>query len=701
MSNNTESKFYALLIGIDNYESIPTYPRIYRDLGGCVRDIEKVEDYLKVKFNIPQEQIWKLTAPVKESNELASIRPAQGNVLPTYENIVKAFKEITAVANPGDRVYIHYSGHGGRASTIYGDLKGGVEHDESIVPMDIADDKSRHLRDVEITTLLKRITDGKCILTVIFDSCHSGGATRGNYAIRGSQEIDEKDRNVESLVAPKEELIANWENANKSKGVWLPQSNEYVFVGACLDTEEAFEYRIDGEKCGALTYWMLNTLTSLPKGSTYQMLFERVNAKVRSELRERQTPVLLGKGNRVIFDSETISYQYSVSVANVSTSENEITKVELSAGMATGLGIGARFGIYPLGATDLSDLSQQIAVVEVTESLALKSSAKVISIIEGQTIEQGAQAVMLSPPTDLVKIVNIYFKAKGTEDNQLPSELLAQQDIALDAIRKAIEIHGHGWIKEYNASDRKEDFQVSISKNGTYEIAKGLPIDNLTPAIKIDDPNGAKEIVKRLIHLAKYETVQGLKNPYSDVSNGIEVKLIPQNSDSTEEADANSNNITLLSGDIATLHIKNISDREINIVAIDLEPTWEVSQIPLRPGSIPKYYRFAPGEEVNRKLKLSLPNKPEYQKKMEIIKIFAMYGEADFRWLELPSLDEPLPSAKSRNLLTPENKLEELFAAFGADSDAPPPVTRAEAIFDPGEEWGTKEIQITVKRKAV
>ncbi len=699
MAQNTESKFYALLIGIDNYQSIPTYPPIYKNLGGCVRDITKVKAYLQKTLELPSEQIWALTAPVKETNQLGSIRAAKDNLLPTYKNIVNAFAEITATANSGDQVYIHYSGHGGRAKTIYGDLKGGVRHDESIVPMDIADENSRHLRDVEITTLLKRLTDKGCVTTVIFDSCHSGDATRGDYAVRGSKEIDTKDSKITSLVASDEELIANWKIANKSQGVWLPQANEYVFIGACLDTEEAFEYRIDGEKCGALTYWMLNTLTSLPQGSTYQMLFERLNAKVRSELREKQTPVLLGAGDRLIFGSDRISYQYSVSVANVTEVENDIIQVELSAGMSTGLGKGARFGIHPLGAIDLAN-SQHIAVVEIEESLALKSHAKVISLDEGKTIEQGAQAIMLAPPVDLVQAVNLFAKEEGTNDNQLPPELLAKQAPALEAIRKAME--GHGWIKEATGNQRKEHFQVSINQEGEYEIAKGLPIDNLFPVVKIGDPDAGKKIVKRLVHLAKYEAVQGLKNPYSDLANALEVKLIPQNSSPTEEADNNSNNVTLFSGDIATLHIKNISSQEINVVAIDLEPTWEVSRIPLKPPKTPeKFYRFAPGEEINRKLRLSLPDKQEYQKKMEIIKIFAMYGEADFRWIELPPLDQPLVRAKSKGLDDTKSRsvLESLFAAFGTDVDKNPPVSRVEAIFEPGEEWVTKEIQITVKRK--
>ena len=698
MTENTESKFYALLIGIDNYQSIPTYSAIYKNLGGCVRDIAKVKAYLQKTLEIPPEHIWELIAPVSETNQYASIKAAENNLLPTYKNIVRAFSEVTDAANPKDRVYIHYSGHGGRATTVYGDLKGGVKHDESLVPMDVADENSRHLRDVEITTLLKRLTDKGCIVTVIFDSCHSGDATRGDYAIRGSKEIDTKDSKIESLVASEAELIANWEEANKSQGVWLPQANEYVFIGACLDTEVAYECRIDGEKCGALTHWMLNTLTALPQGSTYQMLFERINAKVRSELRERQTPVLLGAGDRTIFGSDRISYQYSVSVANVTTVENKITQVELSAGMASGLGIGARFGIHPLGATDLLD-SQQIAVLEVTESLALKSKAKVISIQEGKTIEQGAQAVMLSPPVDLVQTINLFEKEEGTEDDRLPPELLAKQASALETIRKAMA--GHGWIKEASGNQRKEHFQVSINQKGEYEIARGLPIDNLFPVVKIGDPDAGQEIVKRLVHLAKYEAVQGLKNPYSDLANALEVKLIPQNISPTAEEDANSNNITLVSGDIATLHIKNISEREINIVVIDLEPTWEVSRIPLKPGSLEKFYQFAPGQEINQKLRLKLPDNEKYEKKMEVIKVFAMYGEADFRWLELPPLDEPLASAKSRGLDESKSRgvLENLFAAFGTDADKTPPVTRAEAIFEPGEEWVTKEIQITVKRE--
>src|SRR4051812_4834423 len=56
------SDLYALLIGIDHY--LPnTMPdgSSYPTLGGCVRDINHVEAFLKQKFQLPDQRILKLT----------------------------------------------------------------------------------------------------------------------------------------------------------------------------------------------------------------------------------------------------------------------------------------------------------------------------------------------------------------------------------------------------------------------------------------------------------------------------------------------------------------------------------------------------------------------------------------------------------------------------------------------------------------
>ncbi len=45
----------------------------------------------------------------------------------------------------------------------------------------------------------------------------------------------------------------------------LPEAREYVLLAACRDNEYAYEYAVNGgtQRNGALTYWMIDTLTSI------------------------------------------------------------------------------------------------------------------------------------------------------------------------------------------------------------------------------------------------------------------------------------------------------------------------------------------------------------------------------------------------------------------------------------------------------
>lgn len=74
--NNTNNKntnpnpnLHALLIGIDFYfpnkfQSDDGYNYSYQSLGGCVRDISHIEDYLIRTVKVPSENIVKLTSNV-------------------------------------------------------------------------------------------------------------------------------------------------------------------------------------------------------------------------------------------------------------------------------------------------------------------------------------------------------------------------------------------------------------------------------------------------------------------------------------------------------------------------------------------------------------------------------------------------------------------------------------------------------------
>jgi hypothetical protein len=628
---------------------------------------------------------------------------------------VAKFDAITEIAQPGEQVYIHYSGHGGRTTTIYPELKGNDQLDEGIVPIDVGNESGRYLRDVELATLLKRMTDKGLIVTLVLDSCHSGEATRGDdVAIRGTGETDTAPRDSESLVAQREELIKNWKaltegtGASSTPGRWLPQPRDYVLLAACRPGEYAYEYAVSGkERHGALTYWMIDTLTSSPSALTYKTLHDRISAKIQSKF-PQQMPMLSGESDRFVFGVERGSLQYAVNVLEVI--EEEVTEadseakkvpkqVRLDAGMANGLSPGYRFAIYPFGTTDFTQKRKQLAIVEIAGVGASDAWADVIEVLPQDKIEPGAQAVMLSAPVDLVRGVRLFKKEVGEKENELPQTIKDREDAALKAVEEALA--GNGWLKLADAQ-QKEDYQVAVNQHGEYEISVGMPIENLHPAQKIEDSEAPHKVVQRLVHLAKYQAVHELSNQFSDLTNQLEVELLTQPNWrpgmlKKPQPFTDPTNLVVKSGEYAFLRIKNTSSQELNVAVLDLEPTWAVSRLQLETQER-IFYPFNPNQEMLIPIRLQLPDAARYSNARETLKVFATVRQNDFRWLELPSLDQEI-ARKGGEISPSDNPLGKLLAAMGADVDKRPELTRAAVpIFDPSQEWTTKEVQITVTR---
>ncbi len=84
----------------------------------------------------------------------------------------------------------------------------------ALVPTDIGKPTSRYLHDIELAALLQRIVDKGLVVTVVLDSCHSGGTTRvGESDIRGAdrETVDTMPRPTDSLVASAEDLAKTWQ----------------------------------------------------------------------------------------------------------------------------------------------------------------------------------------------------------------------------------------------------------------------------------------------------------------------------------------------------------------------------------------------------------------------------------------------------------------------------------------------------------
>ncbi|BAY66898.1 peptidase C14 caspase catalytic subunit p20 (plasmid) [Calothrix brevissima NIES-22] len=692
---------YALLIGIDCY--LPNQlsdGTSYKNLGGCVRDIRYVESFLNLKLGILPEQIFKLTA-----SDVGKSEPAEPpEQWPTYENMVTMFNHLIEVAEPGDQVYIHYSGHGGRAKTAYPQLKGENGIDEVLVPTNIGNSTGRYLRDLEIAKLLERMVDKQLVVTVVLDSCHSGGATKGGDAeIRGLDTIDNSSRSTESLVASNEELTKTWKAFTKSDtrdfqlgSGWLPQPEGYVLLAACRSNESAVEYAFNGkERNGALTYWLLDSLNPLTPGLTYKVLHDRLLAKIHSQF-QRQTPQLEGEGNRLVFGSDRVYLQYAVNVNQI----DAYKRLLLNGGQVHGLSKGSQLAIYPPGTTDFTDVNKRLALAEVTSVGATESWAEIKETFRSEPIEQASQALLINPKSvKLVRKIRLVQKAEGSPEDESSKEIDQKYSAPLQAIADAIPI-ANGWV-ELVSDNETADYQVTVNSNGEYEICdpSTTPIANLRPAIKIGELDATASVVKRLVHLAKYRATQQLNNYYhrsnlpgTKLAFTLEIIGKQSNYDPAEPPepkpfDEPGNTPTLKVNEWAFARLRNDSSQTLNVTVLNLKPDLGISQV--YPCGSGNFITFDPGQEEILPLHASLPN--GYKEGQDILKVFATVGATDFHWLELPPLDKPIlvPTGKS-----PENSLEELLAAVAATQ---PPTKNLEPARYPASEWITDQVVVRIK----
>ena len=672
------SNMYALLIGINVY--LPnrlSNGLYYKSLWGCVQDVNRVDEFLRNSLGVPAERIIKLTSSRGDGNE----PPEPRELWPTYKNIVDAFGKLENISQPGDQVYIHYSGHGGRAATTpeFADIKGADGIDEVLVPMDLGNSEGNYLRDTEMCFLLKRLVDQGRLVTIVLDSCHAGGATRTHlidpdYAkggVRGLydpegrlqtiSEVDETPRSAASLVAAPEQLKQAWTSTGgkvrsvESGGGWQLEAEGYVLLAACRAMEYANEYPFDGkEKNGALSYWLLDTLKQMGPGFTYKLLHDRILAKVHGQFPD-QTPQLQGEVNRIVFGRDEVIFQHGVTVLK-NDGDGGIT---LNAGQAHDVYPGAQFNIFALYATDFTNLATRIAIVEVTESEAAGSKAKLVKSFGNSTVEPGCQAILFDRGS-----MRVGRRVRLNQTNGVAAEVFSAIECSLKEQPNSF-IHLAG-------TNEPADFVVTI-KDGNFMIcdAGGLEIENLHPAIEVDEQDAAFALLHRLTHLAKYFNIRELDNDESSAR--LADKLVVDVA--TPSNGANDGLATLKDGEVAVLQVQNNSNTVLNISVLNLQPDWGINQI------YPKGADFEtvdPGKGFKLPMRVRLPH--GFAKGTDVLKVFATIDTTSFRWLELPAL-----AAEKRKAI------DQLLSAMAAEDTM---LRQVEVLASPESEWTVRQVEI-------
>ncbi|KLU91594.1 hypothetical protein MAPG_10112 [Magnaporthiopsis poae ATCC 64411] len=193
---------WAILVGIDKYTHGEKGKRIARsgdamecpkDLRGSVNDVLSIRHYLITTMRMDPKHIQLLLAPVEHGTYKFELPDRSEYEEPTYENMVKVLAEVPKYAKKNDLVYIHYSGHGGQATTVFADLKkNGDSIDQSLMPTDVC--TGRYLRDVELGALLQDMVEAGAVLTVHLARYHLlRGLTNPGCPASGAQDLVDVD----------------------------------------------------------------------------------------------------------------------------------------------------------------------------------------------------------------------------------------------------------------------------------------------------------------------------------------------------------------------------------------------------------------------------------------------------------------------------------------------------------------------------
>jgi metacaspase-1 len=257
----------ALLVGINNYASQP--------LEGCLNDVDLQRNLLIHRFGFNPKDI--LVLPDAKA---------------TRQGILTAFDEhLIKQAKPGDVVVYHYSGHGSRIfdpnPIVVEPGKEGLNG--TFVPVDsnLPDgypDVGGSVQDIMGHTLFLLMSALKSEnVTVVLDSCFSGGATRearirsrdgGKNVLVSSQEKTYQEHWLSRLRMSPEDFVRGY-RAGVAKGVVL---------AATAPNQVAREININGFNAGIFSYLLTHYLWQ--EDSNIERVFQKIIPEIPKDFKQ-------------------------------------------------------------------------------------------------------------------------------------------------------------------------------------------------------------------------------------------------------------------------------------------------------------------------------------------------------------------------------------------------------------------------------
>jgi hypothetical protein len=386
----------ALLLGINTYQPVGSsaehppgciYGRCelgaFENLDGAVNDASAMADLLtSPKFGFLAAQVVLLTNP-------NPVHPRSGTtILPaeqtTREGILAAMqKYLVDLPQKGDMVVFYAASHGSLRVNSKGNkltvlVNGRYLHaDNTLVPSD-AYKGGYDVRDREMTRIFNAALDKGIHLTAIFDSCHSGGISRG---------IGTKYKERKLAFDPRD--IAEEPASATDSGSTAPTErtdNPALVFTAVQQDQTAKELLLNGtttEPHGAFTAALIEALESLPANTPAGDVYQRVKAVLEGGEVPEQEPELdaaAARRRQPLFGGAATDSGHLRAFA---LKTDDGGNVWLDIGRASGIGVGSEFTSIP------ADKNVEPVHLRITELQGIARSTAEVVGATGARVEAG------------------------------------------------------------------------------------------------------------------------------------------------------------------------------------------------------------------------------------------------------------------------------------------------------------------------
>ncbi|MGL4235392.1 caspase family protein [Tabrizicola sp.] len=599
---------HALLIGANQYQNLEE--RWW--LKGPANDVQLVATYLTTQAPVPfaADNVTVLTDGV------------DGYTAPTLGAIRTAFADLTARVQPGDFVYLHFSGHGTQAPALdpATELDG---LDELFLPVDIGPWSDQigavenSLVDDEIGALIDGLRDKGANVWAVFDSCHSGTVTR---SLDGSDEevrtrqlppgalgIDPatvEEVTTRSIGDPREGAEAPFD-AGEGEGSFVAffaaQTNEVT------PEKNLPKGKPDRKPQGVFTWTLMEVLAEYP-GATYGQIGQEVLRRYSVKNLAKSTPLFEGDLDQVAFSGEA--------GARVAQWQAEVTEAGISipAGTLHGLSEGATLAVMA-SAADADDAA--LGFVQLTSVETFAST--------GEPVEVDGKAL----PADLPKGVTLRQLDETLDFTltvALPPAGSAPADTLLAAQAALADAAGPRLI--FVPDSEEADLRLAVLPDSPRPDAIWvLPATGLvedlasTPSVSTADKDGATLAATLADTLTTMARAQNLLKLGAAVGTGtldVEVELLTRTpEDRTLRPLPFAPVPTLLPEDEVHVLARNNTDGPVDVNVLYISADWSISHWfsgRLQPGDELKKGLFKISDNVlgqERMLVVVTPAKPQ------------------------------------------------------------------------------------------